>query len=133
MKISEVTDWLEREYPASYAEEWDNVGLLAGDDREEVRKVFLALDLTDPQALDAYSAELRVARPSVELLVHAAGFGKMGDYRAIALEDATRMIDLNCKAAVSITERTLWRMHRGSRILEICSTAAFQPLPIKFL
>ena len=60
MKISEVTDWLEQEYPASYAEEWDNVGLLAGDDREEVRKVFLALDLTEEtldQAL-AFGADL---------------------------------------------------------------------------
>lgn len=103
--------------------------LLALEQEVTVPLRILALDLTDPQALDAYSAELRAARPSVELLVHAAGFGKMGDYRTIALEDATRMIDLNCKAAVSITERTLWRMHRGSRILEICSTAAFQPLP----
>ena len=47
MKISEVTDWLESEYPASFAEEWDNVGLLVGDDQREVSKVFLALDLTE--------------------------------------------------------------------------------------
>ena len=39
--------WLEGEYPPSAAVEWDNVGLLAGDDRREVSHVFLALDLTE--------------------------------------------------------------------------------------
>ncbi len=60
MKISEVTDWLEREYPSSFAEEWDNVGLLVGDDQREVKKIFLALDLTEDtldQAVD-FGADL---------------------------------------------------------------------------
>lgn len=39
------------------------------------------------------------------------------------------MIDLNCRAAVAVTQTVLPYMHRGARILEICSTAAFQPLP----
>lgn len=40
MKISEVTDWLESEYPASFAEEWDNVGLLVGMIKEKSAKCF---------------------------------------------------------------------------------------------
>lgn len=55
MKICEVTEWLEREYPASYAEEWDNVGLLVGDDQKEVNKIFLALDLTEDTLNQAVS------------------------------------------------------------------------------
>ena len=47
MKICEVTGWLEERYPCAYAEEWDNVGLLVGDDEREVSKIFLALDLTE--------------------------------------------------------------------------------------
>lgn len=46
MKVSELNNWLEAEYPVSSAEEWDNVGFLVGDDTKEVRHVFLALDLT---------------------------------------------------------------------------------------
>ena len=56
MKASELTDWLEKEFPSSAAEDWDNVGLLVGDDEEEVSHVFLALDLTEStlaQAIDA--------------------------------------------------------------------------------
>lgn len=46
MKVHELTDWLESHYPASSAEDWDNVGFLVGDDRKEVHHVFLSLDLT---------------------------------------------------------------------------------------
>lgn len=47
MKAYELTSWLEEHYPSKSAEDWDNVGLLAGDDEKEISHVFLALDLTD--------------------------------------------------------------------------------------
>ena len=47
MKVKELTAWLDHEYPADAAENWDNVGLLVGDDEEGVFHVFLALDLTE--------------------------------------------------------------------------------------
>ena len=47
MKAYELTSWLEKKYPASAAEDWDNVGLLTGDDTREISHVFLALDLTE--------------------------------------------------------------------------------------
>ena len=56
MIVNELTAWLESHYPASSAEDWDNVGLLAGDDTKEVSHVFLALDLTSKtldKAIDA--------------------------------------------------------------------------------
>ena len=58
MKVKELTGWLDGRYPSSAAEHWDNVGLLVGDDEEEVSHVFLALDLTEStlaQAIDAGS------------------------------------------------------------------------------
>lgn len=47
MKAFELIAWLEKKYPAGAAEDWDNVGLLTGDDRKEISHVFLALDLTE--------------------------------------------------------------------------------------
>ena len=47
MKVKELTDWLGGNFPAAVAEDWDNVGLLTGDDEREVKHVFLALDLTE--------------------------------------------------------------------------------------
>ena len=47
MQLSEVIDHLEQLSPSSYAESWDNVGLLAGRKDKEVQRVFVALDATD--------------------------------------------------------------------------------------
>ena len=89
----------------------------------------LAMDLTDPASLDRLRALLEQEKPTVSVLVCAAGFGKMGDTRAISHRDNADMIDLNCKAAVAVTMLCLPRMTRGSRILEISSTSAFSPMP----
>ena len=56
MKVNKLTDWLEEHFPTAVAEDWDNVGLLAGDDQSEVNHVFLALDLTDETLEEAIEA-----------------------------------------------------------------------------
>lgn len=53
MKAYELTSWLEKKYPTSAAEDWDNVGLLTGDDTKEISHVFLALDLTEETLAEA--------------------------------------------------------------------------------
>ena len=47
MKCKEIAQYLDRLAPCSYAESWDNVGLLVGDWEKEIRTVFLAVDATD--------------------------------------------------------------------------------------
>lgn len=46
MKCSEVVACLERIAPRCFAEKWDNVGLLAGREDKEIKKILLALDPT---------------------------------------------------------------------------------------
>lgn len=87
----------------------------------------LAWDLTKPESLERLSELLAREKPSVAVLINAAGFGKIGSVRDIPLTDCEAMVDLNCRAAVSVTQRVLPYMETGSRILEICSTAGFQP------
>lgn len=47
MKCYEIIEKLETLSPVTFAEEWDNVGLLAGRRDKEVRTVYIALDATD--------------------------------------------------------------------------------------
>lgn len=54
-KCKDIIKELEAFCPPWTAEEWDNVGLLAGSDEKEVRKVYVSLDLTD-EALKEASA-----------------------------------------------------------------------------
>ncbi|WP_404352420.1 SDR family NAD(P)-dependent oxidoreductase [Caproicibacterium sp. XB2] len=93
----------------------------------QVRPV--ALDLTHQKSLQQLQALLQREKPDIRILVNAAGFGKMGSYADISRCDCDGMIDLNCRAAVDMTMLALPYMRKGARILEICSTAGFQPLP----
>lgn len=47
MKCREIIRILEEKYPPSCAEEWDNPGLLLGRAEKDVRKILVALDVTD--------------------------------------------------------------------------------------
>jgi len=48
MKLRDVVSVLEQIAPTSYAESWDNVGLLVGDAAQEIDAVMLAIDATVP-------------------------------------------------------------------------------------
>lgn len=89
----------------------------------------LALDLTQRESIRLLSALLTQEKPEVHLLINAAGFGKFAMSADMPMQDTGDMIDLNCKAAVCVTQAVLPYMVKGSRILEICSAASFQPLP----
>ena len=84
-------------------------------------------DLTKAETLHEIEAMLWKEKPDVRILINAAGYGKIGSWRDIKRVDVDGMIDLNCKAAVAMTQISLPFMKRGARILQICSTAAFQP------
>ncbi|MCL1884979.1 MAG: Nif3-like dinuclear metal center hexameric protein [Defluviitaleaceae bacterium] len=49
--IKQFEEWA----PASYAEEWDNVGLLVGDSNQPVKKILVALDATEDVINEAVS------------------------------------------------------------------------------
>ena len=89
----------------------------------------VALDLCDPESFSRLSALLEEIKPDIRLLVNAAGFGKFGKFQNVPLEDDLRMIDLNCKALVSVTRLCLPYMSAGSHILQLDSLSAFQPVP----
>ena len=88
-----------------------------------------ALDLTQESALETLSSALSAEPVTVRVLVNAAGFGRIGMAADIGAATTGRMIALNCRAAAELTERVLPYMERGSRVLEIASCAAFQPIP----
>ena len=89
----------------------------------------LSLDLLKPESFETLEALLAEEKPSIALLVNAAGFGKFGAYHKISAADDCRMIDLNCKALVLMTRLCLPYMGPGSHILQLDSLSAFQPVP----
>lgn len=98
-------------------------------DRLEHRARVFALDLLDKSTCDHLGSIFRSENVRIGILAVCAGFGKVGSYEVVNREQSGRMIDLNCRAAVDITLTSLPFMQAGDRIIEICSTSAFQPFP----
>lgn len=60
MKCSDITALLEKKYPGESAEDWDNVGLLAGDENSDVKNIMVALDATDEVVRQAVKARAQL-------------------------------------------------------------------------
>lgn len=94
-------------------------------------RVFTA-DLSDPSACDRLYEAVRAEGLVVDTLVNNAGFGGYGDFWQTDLEHETRMMNLNVVSLVRLTKlflRDMVRERRG-RVLNVASTAAFQPGPL---
>ena len=89
----------------------------------------LALDLTEPESLEAYRALLASEKPDVRALVNCAGFGVFGAFAERSLPQQLKMIDLNDRALVALSYLTLPYMRAGAAIYNVASSSAFQPVP----
>lgn len=89
-------------------------------------------DLTDPAAPFEIADELRAKKIHVDVLVNNAGFGILGPFAFTNGNDELNMIQLNVAAVATMTRLFLPEMvkRREGRILNIASTAAFQPGPL---
>src|SRR3954452_6311106 len=91
----------------------------------------IAADLGEPAGRDRVADELRGRGRVVDVLVNNAGFGHQGDFATSPRERMLEMVNINVETVVDLTSRFLPGMvdrGRGS-IINIASTAAFQPLP----
>ncbi len=92
---------------------------------------YIAVDLTDFEADKKLFDETEKHGMEVEWLINNAGFGSMGDFARLDLETELAMINLNITALVAVTHRYLqkMRMQKSGVIINVASTASFQPVP----
>lgn len=86
-------------------------------------------DLHRDYIYERVTKELNRREADVRMLVNAAGFGRIGDFRDNDMEGQLGMIDMNCRALTKMTSLCLPYMSRGSRVVNIASAAAFGPQP----
>ena len=96
--------------------------------------VHLPTDLSDPQSLSEVAAEVFEqidSAPEGEiLLINNSGFGDYGKLDQLDHAKQLNMLDLNIRAVVDLTQRLMPKMiERGGVVMNIASTAAFQPTP----
>ncbi len=91
----------------------------------------IAADLADPSAVDGVLAHVRSREIPVDLLVNNAGFGAYGTTLGTSLTTLRSMVRLNVEALTSLA----WELgtdmisRGGGSIVNVASTAAFQPVP----
>lgn len=64
----------------------------------------------------------------VGYLINCAGIAKLGTSKSVTISDQRDMVALNAMAVVRLTDACLPYMRRGDHIVNVCSTAAFQPM-----
>jgi uncharacterized protein len=91
----------------------------------------VGIDLSAAGAAERLLADLREAGESVDILVNNAGFGLRGRFAELDAGRQREMIDLNIGALTDLCRAVAPEMvaRRSGGILNVASTAAFQPGP----
>lgn len=86
-------------------------------------------DLTNNADVLSFSDLLKEKSVSVKWLINNAGMAKMARSTDFSVSEIAQTIDLNCKAPVALINICFPFMENGTRILNISSASAFQPVP----
>ena len=97
-----------------------------------VKTLVVARDLAKPTAVDEIYEEVSAASMSVDVLVNNAGFPVFGLFTQTDLRVELEMLQVNVVALTALTKLFLHSMveRRAGRILNLASTAAFEPGPL---
>ncbi len=91
----------------------------------------IAKDLSQPGASQSLFDEINRAGLQVDVLVNNAGFGHLAKFQDVPVATYTANLELNVVALTELTRLFLPAMleRRHGRILNVASTASFQPGP----
>lgn len=91
----------------------------------------LVRDLTEPNAATVIYDAVMDKGLTIDLLINNAGFGDYGDFAETDGDRQIKMVQLNILALVDLTHKFLpgMRQRRSGGIINLASTAAFQPIP----
>ena len=100
-------------------------------EKEGIDVRFLPIDLARSKEIPFLPEKLKRMGINVDVLINCAGFGKMGTEANISYEDALNMVNLNCRAVLSMTKIFLPDMikHKKGGIINIAAIAGLFPTP----
>lgn len=130
------------EFAAMFAEDGYDLVLVARNKTkmEEIKNRYpnlnitvITKDLSKQEAAREVYEEVKAAGITIDTLVNNAGFGLMGKFEELDIMKQSDMIRLNITALTELTHYFLPELKENSnraRILNVASTAAFQPGPM---
>jgi uncharacterized protein len=97
-----------------------------------VKAYVIPSDLSKPGASETLYEEVKAKGTKVDFLINNAGFGLFGEFEQTVLSKELDMIQVNITALTELSKyfgREMVKQKRG-HILNVASTAAFQPGPL---
>ncbi|CRK82210.1 SDR family NAD(P)-dependent oxidoreductase [Neobacillus massiliamazoniensis] len=139
--ITGASSGLGYEFVKLFAKDGYNLVLVArnGKQLEEIKQSFKNIEVTvilkDLSVLGSPKEvfeEVEKQGINIDVLVNNAGFGLMGGFDELDIQKQVNMIQLNVSALTELTYYFLQKMkdRNSGRILNVASTAAFQPGPL---
>lgn len=139
--ITGATSGLGYEFVKLFANDGYNLVLVArnGQKLDEIRESFKNIEVTAiPKDLSVPGAAKEVFQDvdkkgiEIDILVNNAGFGLLGKFDELDIYKQLEMIQLNITALTELTYYILPKMKQrnSGRIMNVASTAAFQPGPL---
>ncbi len=100
-------------------------------DRHQIKTTVLIQDLSEPGAASNIYIKLKKREIIIDILINNAGFGDFAAFSDESLKTVTEMLHLNIITLTQMTSLFVKDMkaRNSGKILNIASTAAFQPLP----
>jgi hypothetical protein len=91
----------------------------------------ISVDLQDVGERERLVAQIAAGGRHIDVLINNAGLGGSGPFAGASRERAAQMIETNIAALVDLTRLVVEPMieRRSGAILNVASTAAFQPIP----
>lgn len=105
----------------------DKLEALENELGEKVR--IFSVDLSDNEKLSVLEKALNEEQPRISYLINSAGYARFCSYSDLNITDSLNMINLNVGGVVAMGLMCIPYMDKGSKILNIASQSAFQPLP----
>jgi short-subunit dehydrogenase len=98
----------------------------------KVQVVIIAKDLSEPHAAREVYEQVQSMNLHIDVLMNNAGFGTLGEFASADVQTSLNMIHVNITALVELTRLFVPHMiaRKAGRILDVASTAAFQPGPL---
>ncbi len=101
-------------------------------EKYKVSATVLAHDLSREDSVRLLVSELEEKNIAIDILINNAGFGAYGKFHETTYDHEKQLIDVNIGALTELTKALLPSMVKSGsgRILNVASTAAFQPGPL---
>lgn len=140
--ITGATSGLGYEFVKLFAKDGYNLVLVARNEQKmiEIKKSFhdihvtvICKDLSKSNSAKEVLEEIEKQGMSIDVLVNNAGFGSLGNFSESDIQTQLNMIQLNITTLTELTYYFLVKMRQkkdGGKILNVASTAAFQPGPL---